>query len=926
MLILKDIVKDYTAGDTTVKALKGVSINFRESELVSILGPSGCGKTTMLNIIGGLDRYTSGDLMINGKSTKEFTDGDWDTYRNHSIGFVFQSYNLIPHQTVLANVELALTLSGVSKKERRERAAEALRKVGLGEQINKRPSQMSGGQMQRVAIARAIVNNPDIILADEPTGALDSETSVQIMEILKDIAKDKLIIMVTHNPDLAKRYSTRIISILDGEITNDTDPFVPQKSDYDGEKEKAEEEKKKGKKASMSTSTAFSLSLRNLTTKKARTFLTAFAGSIGIIGIALVLALSNGIERYIDKVQNDLLLAFPVTVERQAIDMNNVLSSITNLGKSMMETEHELDEIYVNNTFTEMVNTFVSQSESNNLKNFRQYIEDNRAEFDKICNDIQYKYETPLNIYRMNGEDGTVKVNPNSMMADMMSMTASSSSSMSSMTDSLSNMFSSSITDIWRQLIGDNDLISKQYEVIYGRLPEAYNEVVLIVDKNNEINEMVMYGLGIKNQEEFMTDIMSKLASGEELKSEVVDKYTYEQITQMDFRMLLNYQFFVKDAEKGTWTNHSANTVYVNKLLEEQGVDIKIVGILRPDPNNVMSVGTGSIGYTEALMDYALNSTLNSEVVQQQLADQTTDVITGKKFNTLTVNDFSLADIDMSLIDLTKLNMAPFMSMLNDIDISKIDILNFDITDLIDFSDMSALQKRIIEGYLSDAQVLAFKQAYVDTVNAECSLDKTFSSVGYSKEDSPTSIYLYTKSFEDKDQLDDLVNYYNEQVTEQGHKGYTVTLTDYIGMLMSSITNILNIVTYVLVAFVAISLVVSSIMIGIITYISVLERTKEIGILRSIGASKKDISSVFNAETVTIGLAAGIIGILTTLVLEIPINFLLQRFTQTGAAASLPFLAAVVLVAISVFLTFIAGLIPSSLAAKKDPVEALRTE
>ncbi len=926
MLILKDIVKDYTAGDTTVKALKGVSINFRESELVSILGPSGCGKTTMLNIIGGLDRYTSGDLVINGKSTKEFTDGDWDTYRNHSIGFVFQSYNLIPHQTVLANVELALTLSGVSKKERRERAADALRKVGLGEQLNKRPSQMSGGQMQRVAIARAIVNNPDIILADEPTGALDSETSVQIMEILKEIAKDKLIIMVTHNPDLARKYSTRIISILDGEITDDTDPFFPQQSDYDGEKRKAIIEKEKGKKASMSTSTAFSLSLRNLTTKKARTFLTAFAGSIGIIGIALVLALSNGIEKYIDKVQNDLLLAFPVTVERQAIDMNNVLSSLTDLGKSMMETEHDLDEIYVNNTFTEMVNTFVSQSEANNLKNFRQYIEDNRAEFDKICNDIQYKYETPLNIYRMNGEDGTVKVNPNSMMTEMMSMAGSSSSSMSSMTDSMSSMFSSSISDIWTQLIGDNDLISKQYEIIYGRLPEAYNEVVLIVDKNNEINEMVMYGLGIKNQDEFMTDIMSKLASGEELSSEVVDKYTYEQITQMNFKLLLNYQYFVKDAEKNIWTDYSSNTVYVNKLLEEQGVDINIVGILRPDPNNVMSVGTGSIGYTEALMEYALSSTLNSEVVQQQLADQTTDVITGKKFNTLTVNDFSLADIDMSVIDLTKLDMSPFMSMLNDIDISKIDILNFDITDLIDFSDMSALQKRIIEGYLTDEQVLAFKQAYVDTVNDECSLDKTFSSVGYSKEDSPTSIYLYTKSFEDKDQLSALVDYYNEQVTAQGYTGYTVTLTDYIGMLMSSITNILNIVTYVLVAFVAISLVVSSIMIGIITYISVLERTKEIGILRSIGASKKDISSVFNAETVTIGLAAGVIGILSTLVLEIPVNYLLQKYTQTGAAASLPFVAGAALVAISVFLTFIAGLIPSSLAAKKDPVEALRTE
>ena len=926
MLILKDIVKDYTAGDTTVKALKGVSINFRESELVSILGPSGCGKTTMLNIIGGLDRYTSGDLIINGKSTKEFTDGDWDTYRNHSIGFVFQSYNLIPHQTVLANVELALTLSGVSKKERRERAAEALRKVGLGEQLNKRPSQMSGGQMQRVAIARAIVNNPDIILADEPTGALDSETSVQIMEILKEISKDKLIIMVTHNPELARQYSTRIISVLDGELTGDTDPFEPQAEDYEGEKTKAEEERKKGKKPSMSTATAFALSLRNLTTKKARTFLTAFAGSIGIIGIALVLALSNGIEKYIDKVQNDLLLAFPVTVERQAIDMNNVLTSLTDLGKSIMTTDHDLDEIYVNSTITEMVNTFVSQSEANNLKAFRQYIEENRTSFDEICNDIQYKYETPLNIYRMDSDEGVVRVNPNSMMTSLMSSTTSSSTVTTSMTDSISSMFSSSVSDIWTQLIGDNDLISKQYEIVYGRLPEAYNEVVLIVDKNNEINEMVMYGLGIKNQENFMTDIMAKLASGEELSNEVVDKYTYDTITNMSFKMLLNYQYFAKDESTGTWSDQTNNTVYVKKMLEEQGVDIKIVGIIRPDPNNVMSVGTGSIGYTQELMDYALEQTKNSEIVQAQLNDQTKDVITGKEYNTLTVNDFSLADIDMSKIDLTKLDMTPFMSMLNDIDLSQIDILNFDITDLIDFSDMSTLQKKIIEGYLTDEQVLAFKQAYVDTLNDECSLDQTLTSIGYSDESSPTSIYLYTKSFEDKDTLSDMVDYYNEQMTASGDEGYTVTLTDYIGMLMSSVTSILNIVTCVLVAFVAISLVVSSIMIGIITYISVLERTKEIGILRSIGASKKDISSVFNAETITIGLAAGVIGIVGTLILEIPVNWLLQKFTQTGAAAALPFVAGVALVAISIFLTFIAGLIPSSLAAKKDPVEALRTD
>ncbi len=926
MLILKDIIKDYPTGDTSVRALKGVSINFRENEFVSILGPSGCGKTTMLNIIGGLDKYTEGDLIINGKSTMEFTDGDWDTYRNHSIGFVFQSYNLIPHQTVLANVELALTLSGVSKKERRERAVEALKKVGLGEQITKRPAQMSGGQMQRVAIARALVNNPDIILADEPTGALDTETSVQIMDLLKEVAKDKLVIMVTHNPDLAKEYSTRIISCLDGKVIDDTDPFTPGKQDFEAEKVSAEKERAKGKKPSMSTRTAFGLSLRNLTTKKGRTFLTAFAGSIGIIGIALVLALSNGIERYIDKVQNDLLLAFPVSVERQAIDLNSVMSTFTDMTKSIMETDHDLDAIYVNNSFNDMINTFVKQAASNNLKSFRQYIEDNRDKFEDLCNDIQYKYSTPLNIYKADTSDGLVQVNPNTITATLMESMGGSSSTSAAMTDSMSQMFSSSITDTWMQLVGDNDLLSKQYEVIYGRLPQAYNEVVLIVDKNNEVNEMIMYALGLKNQDEFMSSMMSVIANGDELKNVDITKYSYDDILNMKFKLLLNSQFFVKDEETGLWSSHKDNAIYVKQLVETQGVDINIVGILRPDKYNVMSVGTGSIGYTEALMDYALSETQSSPAVQAQLADLTHDIITGNEFSNLTVNDFSLADVDLSIIDFSLLDLSPFMRMLEDIDISQIDILNFDITDFIDFSDMSALQKRIVEGYLDDDQVLAIKQAYVDTLNKQCSLENTYTQLGYSMEDSPTSIYLYPRSFEYKDKINDLVNYYNEQMDAMNLEGYTVTTTDYIGMLMSSITNILKIVTYVLVAFVAISLVVSSIMIGIITYISVLERTKEIGILRAIGASKKDISSVFNAETVTIGLGAGLFGILATLILEIPINLALQYFTQTGAAASLPFLAAVILVGISVFLTFIAGLIPASLAAKKDPVIALRTE
>ncbi|MBR3766871.1 MAG: ABC transporter ATP-binding protein/permease [Clostridia bacterium] len=925
MLVLKNIVKDYVAGDTTVSALKGININFRENEFVAILGPSGCGKTTMLNIIGGLDRYTSGDLVINGKSTKDFTDGDWDTYRNHSIGFVFQSYNLIPHQTVLANVELALTLSGVSKKERRDRAIKALEQVGLGEQIYKKPSQMSGGQMQRVAIARALINNPDILLADEPTGALDTETSVQIMDILKEIAKDKLIIMVTHNPELANEYATRIISCLDGHITDDTDPFEPTDEDRATETAKRKETEKKGKKPSMSHSTAFSLSLRNLITKKGRTFLTAFAGSIGIIGISLVLALSTGIENYIDKMQNDLLLAMPVSVEKEAIDMNNVMGALMDIGSTILETDHDLDNIYVNSTFTEMINTFISQSTANNLKSFKQYISDNQEKFNELCNDIQFKYETPLNIYKEDTADGIVKVNPNGMLDTLMGSTQQSSS-MATMTNSMTNMFSSSATNSWVELIGDNELLAQQYEIIHGRLPENYNEVVLIVDKNNEINELVMYALGLKNQDKFMEDMVAMMGSeGATDETQIVDQYTYDDILNMKFRLVLNHEYFVKDKETGLWNDQSSNIYYIKQLIE-QGVQINIVGILRPDPNNVMSVGTGSIGYTTELMDYALETTLNSEIVQEQLSHPETDVLSGLEFINLTVNDFSLADIDLSVIDFKYLDLTPFMSLMEGIDLSQIDIMNLDIADLIDFSDLSDLKKKLMEGFLSDEQVLAFKQAYIDTLNAECSLEKTYAAIGYSTVDSPSSIYLYPKSFEDKDELNNMVAYYNEQMIAQGHLGYTVTLTDIIGMLMSTVTSVLNIVTVVLICFVAISLVVSSIMIGIITYISVLERTKEIGILRSIGASKGDISRVFNAETVTIGLGAGIFGILTTLLLEIPINLLLKHLTHTGAAATLPVIAAIVLIVISVTLTFIAGLIPSSIAANKDPVEALRSE
>ena len=911
MLVLKNIVKDYVTGDTTVRALNDVSINFRENEFVSILGPSGCGKTTLLNIIGGLDKYTSGDLVINGKSTKSFTDENWDTYRNHSIGFVFQSYNLIPHQSVLANVELALTLSGVSKKERRERAIAALEKVGLKEQIHKRPNQMSGGQMQRVAIARALINNPDILLADEPTGALDSETSVQVMELLREIAKDKLIIMVTHNPDLATEYSTRIIRCMDGKVIDDSNPFEPQAEDFENEKIKAEEEKAKGRKPSMSLATAFGLSMRNLGTKKGRTFLTAFAGSIGIIGIALVLALSNGIQNYVDKVQNDTLLAFPMSVEREAVDTDNMMNAVMGMSESVLTLNHDRDKVYVNQMMTEMINTFVAQSSSNNIKSFKKYIDDNREKFDELCNDLQFKYSTPLNIYKADTSEGVVKVNPNTAMAEMAG----------NMMQGMEGFMNSSMMDAWIEIIGDNDVVEKQYDIIYGRLPEAKNEVVLLVDGKNEINEMLLYALGIKDQNDLQSNIMGALA-GNEVK-ETQESFTYEDICNMKFKLVLNCDYMVKDKKTGLWKDRSSNLAYVKKLVDN-GLEINIVGIIRPDENNVLSVGTGGIGYTTELMEYALEHTANSPAVKEQLQNPKKDIITGMEFVDLTVNDFDLVDIDMKLIDMKYLDIGPFMSMAGDVDLSEIDIM--DMSSIFNFGDMTDLQKKLMEGYLNDEQVIALKQAYIDTVNAKCSYDNTMSILGYQPVDTPTSIYFYPKSFEAKDELNKMIDFYNSKVSEDGHPEYSISATDPIGILLSSVTKIIDIVTYVLVVFVAISLVVSSIMIGIITYISVLERTKEIGILRAIGASKSDVSRVFNAETIIVGLAAGIIGILSTLLLELPINFLLDYLTKTGAAAQLPFNAAVILVCISVFLTFIAGLVPSSLAAKKDPVEALRTE
>ncbi len=917
MLVLKNIVKDYVAGDSKVRALREMSINFRENEFVSILGPSGCGKTTLLNIIGGLDRYTSGDLIINGKSTESFTDSDWDTYRNHSIGFVFQSYNLIPHQTVLANVELALTLTGVSKKERRAKAIAALNKVGLNEQIYKKPNQMSGGQMQRVAIARALINDPDILLADEPTGALDSETSVQIMEILKEISKDKLIIMVTHNPELAEQYSNRIIRCLDGQVVGDSNPFVPKMGDYFLEKKRAEEEKLKGKKPSMSLKTAFGLSIRNLGTKKGRTILTCFAGSIGIIGIALVLALSTGIQAYVDKVQTDALTAYPMSIEESSMDIESMVNSFTGMVQPG-ELDHDRDNIYMNEMFASLLNEFINKSSINNIKAFKKYIEDNQAVFDELCNDIQYKYETDLNIYVSDTSSKIVQVNPSTLLDAV---------GASGVTDLMESFTNSSVFNIWKELIGNRETLEEQYDLIYGRYPEAKNEVVLITDANNEINDLVVYGLGLKDQSELVNDVMNSLSSGTEMEGVSEEYYTYEDICSRTFKLVFNSDYMVKDSKTGLWKDMRNSKTHLKKIVDN-GMEIKIVGILRADEDNMMSIITGAVGYTSELMEYALEYVASSQVVQEQLNNQTVDVITGNTFNTLTVNDFDLKDINFEDIDLNYLDISAFTSLLEDIDMSNLDISS--ITSMSSVSgllgDMTDLQKKLVEGYLNDQQVLAIKQAYVDTLNSKCSYEATMATLGYELADSPTSIYFYAKSFDAKKELSEVINYYNEQVTADGHKEYAIEVTDAVGAMLSLVTTMINIVTYVLVIFVAISLVVSSIMIGIITYISVLERTKEIGILRAIGASKGDVASVFNAETLTIGFASGVLGIVCTLLIELPINILLEHFTASGAAAQLPFTSALALIGISVFLTFIAGLVPSSMAAKKDPVEALRTD
>lgn len=1007
MLELRGIRKDYPIGDGVVHALKGIDIRFRRSEFVSILGPSGCGKTTMLNIIGGLDQYTKGDLIINGKSTKDFKDRDWDTYRNHSIGFVFQSYNLIPHQTVLQNVELALTLSGVSKAERRTRAKKALEEVGLGSQLSKKPSEMSGGQMQRVAIARALVNNPDIILADEPTGALDTETSIQVMEILKKISKDHLVIMVTHNPELAQRYSSRIIRMLDGELQDDTAPLSDQEYQLEQTNDKAEQETaQRVKKPSMSFGTAFSLSLKNLFTKKGRTILTSFAGSIGIIGIALVLSISQGFSTYIDTVQEETLSSYPLTIQKTNTDLSTLMETF--IGSAHAETTHDDTAVYKKSAIYDMMDALNNmETTENDLKSFKTYLEAERANSESSTNlheavsGVQYAYDLDLLVYTKNVDGTILRSDTEGLMQelimehmgiDMSALTNASSSMLGEDTTSMMSsmgMGGSSMT-LWQEMLpGDNgaaisDVLKSQYDVVYGEWPNQYDEIVLVLDENNELDDMTLYALGLESKEE-VDQIMEAVVDGRELEKKD-SSWSYKEICDMDFRVILNPDCYSYDEQSGLYTD-LRDTDAGLQYLYDNGLQLKVTGIIRPNEDATATMLSGSIGYTSELTEYVIENAADAAVIQAQLETPATDVLTGLPFQESTGDltdeekqDAFLAYVEtldeagkaqtyaqmmsipteeqldamvqQSMADMTQAQMRETMiqGMTEQMAMSQEEVQRY--VDAMDETELEELFTQMVREqakaeYAQQAQAQMQQQQPAEMAAA---LDQTLSTysaaqcavfydeilefsestyednllqMGYIDLDDPSAINLYAVSFADKDVIEDAITSYNADRDEISQIKYT----DYIGIMMSSVTTIINTITYVLIAFVAISLIVSSIMIGVITLISVQERTKEIGILRAIGASKRDVSSMFNAETIIIGLTSGLLGVVVTYLLCIPINMLVHHLTGIqNLNAILPVQAAIILVIISVLLTMLAGIIPSKSAAKKDPVVALRTE
>lgn len=1005
MLKLKNIIKEYGTDDYTVRALSGIDIEFRKSEFVAILGPSGCGKTTLLNIIGGLDRYTSGQLSVNGRRTEDFEDADWDTYRNHSIGFVFQTYNLIPHQTVLSNVELALTLSGVSKMDRRRRAIDALTQVGLADQIHKKPNQMSGGQMQRVAIARALVNDPDILLADEPTGALDSETSVQIMEILKEISKNKLIIMVTHNPELADQYATRIIRLLDGKITGDSDPYVSEESREEEKTDKKRPAKKDryDKHTSMSFFTALSLSKNNLMTKKTRTLLTAFAGSIGIIGIALILSLSNGINAYINRVQEDTLSSYPITLEAESVDISSMFASMN--GGAVPEgeesdapakTDEELgDYVYTNTALYDLMNSLNSlEMTKNNLSAFREYImkedADGKNPLSDYASSVVYKYDVPMNIYVEDKNGDIVKADAMTMMQEMMSAVTGADGGTSFFGPAASvSMFSE--LSIWQEMLpaGEDEtnddgekmlvseLLSEQYDVLWGDWPHAYDEVLLVVNQNNELDDLVLYSLGLLTTQE-MSDSFIAMNKGEMITNDN-GPWTFEEITSSKMKLVLSADMFVKDSKTGTYIDLSETDLGVSTLYSN-GLELKICGIIRPNPDALATAMTTGIAYTTALTEYLLDETASRDIVKEQLANPDVDVITGLLFPDEnaeeptedeiksavaeylasasvadkaaiytaimsvptdeyieTMKSQYMANLDRAAIEeMVKAEYPEYESMLEDIDDATLfayveDMIEARVTEEYAATieaTLGAMTTETLAGMLDMLELTADNyqlvyDEYVPSNISESTYDENVERLGIVDKSSPSAIYIYAATFADKDMIADVITEYNSTVEEEDE----ITYTDYVALLMSSITTILNAITYVLIAFVAISLVVSSIMIGIITYISVLERTKEIGILRAIGASKRDIRRVFNAETLIVGFISGVIGIGSTVLLCFPINWIIRALTDiSNLGAVLPWQGGMILVIISMSLTLIAGFIPARLAAKKDPVIALRTE
>lgn len=1005
MLELKGIKKDYAAGENTVHALKGIDLKFRNNEFVSVLGPSGCGKTTMLNIIGGLDQYTEGDLVINGRSTKDFKDKDWDTYRNHSIGFVFQSYNLIPHQTVLQNVELALTLSGVSKSERKKRAKKALEEVGLGNQLHKKPSQMSGGQMQRVSIARALVNNPDIILADEPTGALDTKTSIQVMEILKEVSRDRLVIMVTHNPELAEQYSSRIIRMLDGVITDDSAPLTEKEVQMEQVQDKmAQEQECSKKKPSMSFGTSFSLSLKNLIAKKGRTTLTSFAGSIGIIGIALVYAVSQGFTAYINDVQENALSSYPLTIEKTSTDLDSIMETF--MGRANDNADHENDAVYENSSMYNIVEAFNNvESAENDLKAFKSHIEseyaDSESELHQALNGVQYGYDLDLLVYTENTDGKIIPSDASKLLTDLMmgymnvDMSAmqsiSSGSSMMNMKSSLMSSMGGISVNVWQEMLsGDNgdpinDLLKKQYDVVYGTWPSGYNEIVLVLDENNELDDTTLYALGLESEEE-MGKVITAALDGTKLEEKVSQKWSYEDICNMEFKTILNSDCYSYDEKTGLYTDLRETDAGM-KYLYDNALSLKVSGIIRPNEDADTTMLSGAIGYTSDLTEYVIENSHNSDVVKAQLDDPSTDIFTGLPFRETTgdltdeeknsefnayldsLDDNSKAaayvqmmsiptdeQLDAAVKDAMKgmkrsdMEAAMTQALTEQMGMSESDVSDYiagmsdeEITD--SFTQMMAEQVKVQYAQQIQEQMSAMTQeelaagfrqlkdsitaeqgaAYYDAILefSDSTYENNLTAMGYVDLDDPGTINLYASSFENKDVITDEIENYNNSVGEMEQIQYT----DYIGLMMSSITTIINTITYVLIAFVAISLIVSSIMIGVITLISVQERTKEIGILRSIGASKREVCSMFNAETIIIGLISGILGVAVTYILCIPINAVIHSLTGiNNLSAFLPLPAAVILILISVALTLLSGLIPSRSAAKKDPVVALRTE